>query len=195
MYIVGFNGPPESGKDSLAEGLAGVIENLHNIPVKFESLSMPLRKIAYAAVDFKGDLDGPDYARFKTTEFSELGVTGRQLMIDVSEKFLKPTYGISVMAKLLIERNAEFHGLLLIRDCGFQCEVDPLIQWAGSENFFIARCHRPTKNFANDSREYVYHHATRLMDDDYYNESTEWNWKTVEAQRVYARIVNLGWKL
>lgn len=204
MYIVGFNGPPESGKDSLAEGLMAKIEDLHNIPTRVESLSFPLRSIAYAMVGWQGELDGPDYARFKRTVFPAFGVNGRQLMIDVSEDFLKTKYGTTIMARLLLDRLAGFQGLVLLRDSGFQIEVNPLVDAIGSANFYIARCHRPGKTFEGDSRESVFH-PYRLqkpngsdvsLDGDYYNDESEFIWKTDAAAELYGVLThNLGWKL
>ncbi len=194
MYIVGFNGPPESGKDTLAEMLA---EHMNKqgvtLPVRFESLSLPLRKIAYAMVDWPGELDGPAYADFKRTEFPRLGTDGRHIMIDASERFLKVVYGIDVMAQLLLERNEGFHGVLLIRDCGFQCEVSPLEQAVGAANLYMNRVTRAGKTFAdlNDSREFV--QATNM---NYVSNDGTLDDLRVEAGRIYGRLVNqLGWKL
>src|SRR3546814_1935302 len=51
MYIVGFNGPPRSGKDTLAEMLANHMDKHQvTLPVKFESLSLTLRHIAHSVV-------------------------------------------------------------------------------------------------------------------------------------------------
>lgn len=198
MYIVAFNGPPESGKDTFADALVKRVEAIHNIPVKLESLSFPLRSIAYAMVGWSSpELDGDNYELFKRVTFPQFGgITGRQLMIDVSEKFLKPTYGTEIMARMLIARveASRFNGLLLIRDCGFQLEVSPLTEWVGAQNLYVARCHREGKNFSNDSRELVYHQNWSAMQSDFYNDSTLDNWITTEAGRLYGRLVNqAGW--
>src|SRR3546814_7749146 len=51
MYIVGFNGPPRSGKDTLAEMLANHMDKHQvTLPVKFESLRLPLRNLAHDVV-------------------------------------------------------------------------------------------------------------------------------------------------
>lgn len=195
MHIIGFNGPPGSGKDELALAVMQIIEARSDVPVKLESLSMPLRRVSYAVVDDKGELDGDDYAQFKTQEFDELGVNGRQLMIDVSEKFLKPIYGIDVMARLLIERNARFNGILLVRDSGFQIEVDPLAAWVGAANLFIARCHRPGKTFEGDSREWVTH-PDGLMELDLQNDSHLFDWTNHAAHELVATIRHrTDWKI
>src|SRR3546814_8338891 len=136
MYIVGFNGPPRSGKDTLAEMLANHMDKHQvTLPVKFESLSLPLRHIAHAVVGRTYEESG--YEAFKEEWFDLLQSDGRHLMIDSSESFLKQCYGQDVMARLLIQRNLDFEGILLIRDCGFQIEVDTLEEWVGVENLYM----------------------------------------------------------
>jgi hypothetical protein len=191
MYIVGFNGPPRSGKDTLAQMLQDHLNPRALIPSKLDSLSMPLRKIAYAMVDYSGELDGPDYETFKTTRFGLLKRTGRELLIDVSERFLKPAYGSGVMADLMLERNANFTGIVMIRDSGFQCEVDPIIGAVGAANFYLVRVHRKGCDFSNDSREWCLHKYSADID----NNGTLEDLRT-EAGRIYGRLVNkMGWHL
>src|SRR3546814_12548487 len=83
------------------------------LPVKFESLSLPLRHIAHAVVGRTYEESG--YEAFKEEWFDLLQSDGRHLMIDSSESFLKQCYGQDVMARLLIQRNLDFEGILLIR--------------------------------------------------------------------------------
>lgn len=197
MYIVAFNGPPECGKDTLAQMLVEHMDSRITLPVRQDSLSLMLRKVAYTLTGYEGfHLDGPDYAAFKRKEFQlgERMVTGRQIMIDVSERFLKPTYGEEVMASLMLLRYVDYHGLLLIRDSGFQLEVDPLIRFAKPENVYVVRILRDGKTFEFDSRESVFHpNAKHNMEIS--NNGTLDDLAT-EAGRLYGRLVNqLGWKL
>jgi hypothetical protein len=103
--------------------------------------------------------DDSTYETFKETYFERLDRTGRQLMIDASESFLKPTYGQTVMADLLIQKLRGFpsNSLVLIRDSGFQVEIDPLIKEFGADNVMVVQVHRTGCNFDNDSREFVFH--------------------------------------
>lgn len=199
MYIVAFNGPPRSGKDTMAEMLANHMDQQQVVTMVVpESLSLPLREIAYAMTGWVGPTDGENYERFKVTNFnqfancSDIAINGRQLMIDVSEDFLKPKYGIEIMAQLLIARNRHVEpAVLLIRDSGFQIEVDPLVRWVGEDNLYVAQVHRPGTSFAGDSREWVEH--TRMS--SYINDQ-DLDHLATEAGRLYGRLVNqLGWKL
>lgn len=197
MFIVLFNGPPRSGKDTAAEMLLTHLESRTIRPMRLESLSFPLRKMAYGMADWKGELDGPNYETFKTQRFLPFkGGTGRELMIDASEKFLKQVYGETIMAEMLIDRSWDIvgHGLVIVRDSGFQLEIDPIISAFGSSNTYVVRMHREGCDFASDSREYVNHPLSRNNFDLWNNGSLD-DLET-EVVRVYGRMVNqLGWVL
>lgn len=194
MYVVGFNGPPRSGKDTAARMLREVVESRHDIPVMEASLSMPLRRIAYAMCGWSGEFDGPDYEAFKERFFPQFGKDGRHVMIDVSESFLKQVYGQAIMAEMLIFDIGNFDGLLLIRDYGFQCEAAPLQATFGTRNVYCVQVQRPGTSFDNDSREWVNHHDTGMQ-------TTLQNFgdlSTLETntRRIYSRMLNqLGWVL
>lgn len=197
MYIVGFNGPPRSGKDTLADMLANHMDAQGvTLPVWMESLSLPLREIAYAMTGWVGTLDGDNYEEFKRTIFPAFNhKDGRHVMIDVSESFLKPMYGIEIMAQLLIARKSGEgfeDGIILIRDCGFQIEVNPLERWVGVDNLYMVQMFREGYDFVGDSREYVYSNGKMHQ---VHNDSDLDHLRT-EAGRIYGRLVNqCGWKL
>lgn len=197
MYIVGFNGPPRSGKDTAAEMLhAYMIERgINPDKIREDSLSLPLRHIAYGMCGWRyGDSSAPDYEEFKNMHFDEFGKSGRKLMIDASESFLKPNYGQDIMAKILLRRHFMFDGVLLIKGMGFQCEFQTLAAWESTRNVYIVRVQREGTTFEGDSREWVNHHDSgcsmalpnnRSLDD-----------LRVEAGRIYGRLVNqMGWVL
>lgn len=195
MYCVIFNGPPESGKDTLSEMLVEHMDSRIDTAVREESLSLPLRKLAYQMAGWTGEYEGDNYSDFKRAKFEQFGgATGRQLMIDVSERFLKLCYGEDIMAQMLIARNQNFRGLLLIRDGGFQLEVDPLIRAYGVENVYIVNIIRPGKDFTNDSREWI-NHPRSGSQIQISNDSDLFHLRT-EAGRIYGRLVNqMGWVL
>lgn len=176
MYVVGFNGPPRSGKDTMASMVANRVEHTldpksrASFPVLVRPLSTPLRRIAYAATgEFDRDLFGHEYEAFKETEFPDFGYkTGRRLMIDVSESYLKELYGQTILPKIWLNQiRKEVTGrcLILVPDCGFQSEVDFLAKSLGNRNLYIARMYRQGCSFENDSRERVIHRH----DGDYIN--------------------------
>lgn len=194
MYIVGFNGPPQCGKDTLATLLADHMDKQGvRLPVRTVHLSAPLRRIAYAMIgQVYGAADAVDYGEFKKTSFDVFGwKTGRELMIDVSESFLKPKYGPDIMAELWIEYISGFHGVVLVPDCGFQAEIDLLARIYGFRKMYIATAGREGCSFDNDSRSYVTHQFSHHYD----NNRDLAHWAT-EAGRIYGRLVNnLGWQI
>lgn len=190
MYIVAFNGPPQCGKDTLASLVADVLDEEGSaVSVQLESLSYPIRKIAYAMTGSEDlGLEGPDYEEFKTTHHFPYGVTGRQLMIDISERFLKPVYGEFVFPRLLMKR-AEAN-LVLVRDAGFQAEVNYLSHRLYRGCLHVVQVTREGYTFQGDSRQYVRHtHETEIE-----------NSGTLEALKIQAKFLigqlrALGWKL
>lgn len=195
MFAVCFNGPPGSGKDTAAEMLAEHLDSRTDLSVRQESLSFPLRSIAYAMIEFNGPRTSEAYELFKATSFAAFGGrTGRQLMIDVSESFLKPLYSQQIMSEMLIERNREIDGILLIRDSGFQHEVNLLMRAYGHSNVYVVRVSREGCDFSNDSREWVKHRDIGSAMDLANNGSFD-DLRT-EVVRIYGRLVNqMGWKL
>lgn len=195
MYIVAFNGPPRSGKDTLAAMVVDAMERqIDFAPAIFlESLSNPLRSIACAMVNRLYSAES--YEAFKEEYFERLDRTGRQLMIDASESFLKPTYGQTIMADLLIQRVRGYpqNSLVLVRDSGFQVEVDPLIQEFGSDNVLVVQVHRQGCDFQNDSREWVWHPDGKNQ--MYISNSGSLEFLRNGADRFPAVFQNkLGWK-
>lgn len=194
MYIICFNGPPRAGKDTLADMVAKKIEATVDAPVILASLSLPLRTIAYAMVGRVYQNDPGTYESFKEEYFERLDRTGRQLMIDVSESFLKPTYGKEIMADLLIQKIRAYprNAMILVRDSGFQIEVNSLIREVGAKNLMVVQVHRPGTSFDNDSREWVFHPTDQSMQ--------IWNRDSLhhldlEAERLLLRLRNqFGWK-
>lgn len=198
MKVVLFNGPPRSGKDTLARMLAEKLDKQRvTTPVREVSLSMPLREIAYATTQFAAQMDGPDYEFFKNMVFPEFGgIDGRHLMISISEDWLKPKFGSRVMADMLMARQAiqMFDGVMLVRDSGFQCEIAPLIERYGVDNVYLVRVHRDGCSFDNDSREWV-NLPNSIQQMDLYNNGTLDDLRA-EAGRIYGRLVNqMGWVL
>jgi hypothetical protein len=205
VYVLGLNGPPRSGKDTIAQMI--LEESTLDIPIKIDHLSEPLRRIAFAMVGRVYVHDQADaYEEFKSTLFPQFNRTGRQLMIDVSESFLKPTYGQQVMAQMLVERNKNFSGLLIVPDSGFVCEIAPLHEWCNptprqnrggssltrtvNNNFFVCRVHRDGTTFKGDSREWVY--ADNEMD---LANNGSLDDLTIQVRHLTSRLRELKWPL
>jgi hypothetical protein len=82
--------------------------------------------------------------------------TPRQLLIELSERLLKPRYGNSYFGNVLwSEATISSGGLFIVSDCGFEEEVGRLIRSAGAANCLMIRIHRKGCDFTNDSRSYL----------------------------------------
>ena len=191
MYIVGFNGPPRSGKDTLAGMVADALSEW-NRDNWIRSLSLPMRQMAFGALGLEYTNDY--YEAIKDVPQAALGCTVRQFMIDLSEKFMKPTYGQTIWSQLL---TSEFHSawdsnsVLLIPDIGFEVECKYLSEIASPENFYLVRTAREGCSFDNDSRSYINWDPMGA----FVNNGSLEDWRQT-ADAVVWRLVNqLGWKI
>lgn len=156
MFIIAFNGPPRSGKDTLAQFVLEALQ-VEGHSGWIRSLSMPMRRRAFATLGL--DYTDDYYEAIKDEIIPLLGVTLRQFMIDDSQQFMKPIYGQAIWSKILM---AEFNekalaapGILLIPDLGFLAEAGHLSDAVGPNNFYLVRTAREGCDFSRDSRNYV----------------------------------------
>jgi hypothetical protein len=187
MRIIGFNGPPRVGKDTLAKN----ITDNEDVEVRFrndvgdravwdeghpkdwgtpshiltEALSMPCRLAAFA---FLGrPYDPVVYEQIKDEpQAAFAGETLRRFMIRISEEHLKRTYGPGFYGACLANKyrgSQQVHDndiLMLVTDIGFQAEVDVLSQLVGYENFLLVKVRRSNFTFTGDSRGWCTHDNT-----------------------------------
>ena len=187
MYIVGFNGPPRAGKDTMVQMFLEHMDSQGcTIPVIETTPTVQLFQIACAMTGWEYNL--ATYEEFKATHFDLFGKDGRQLMIDVSEEFLKPTYGESVKAKMTLASLGDFHGLVVFSSLGFQMEADVFIDAVGAENLYVVRVERPGYDFTNDSREWVTHRQMGA----FFN-AGDLDYLRSEAIRLHEDLLAIGW--
>lgn len=161
MKLIFLTGAPSSGKDTAAKFIEQGSGLATDQLVVFERLSMP-HKVAFAAMmNVECDDHGivQDYEQNKEKPIPLLGVSYRQWQIDFSEKFMKPLYGQSVFSKLLLSRLDDYTvfnpDIVVIPDCGFQVEVDTIVNEFPAEDIALLRILRPGFTFEGDSREHV----------------------------------------
>jgi DNA polymerase III delta prime subunit len=122
--ILLLNGPPGSGKSTAAAYLRRLdfTELKASAPIKraFEATyNLPTGTAEHWKDRFIGD-----------------GVTGRQWMIDFSEKFMKPLFGEDVFG-LALRDNIKLcasNEQIVVSDTGFQAEVEALRELDQTEN-------------------------------------------------------------
>lgn len=213
MYIVGFNGPPSSGKDSIAKTVGDMLIANYNYETFKMSLAGPMRKLGMELLRLNPE-DNEAYAKAKseghelftrtfyagTTHsgphmerkdlYSTQQDTLRQFIIQLAEQFIRPTYGRDFWARKLM-LDAEFIGddpvILLVPDIGFQEEVAYFEHRLGRANFLLARIERQDCDFSIDSRRSC--GATNVVSIQN-NATLGW-----AAQGIIAAMINIGWKL
>lgn len=189
MRIIGFNGPPRVGKDTLAkhivlneddetrfksdDGYSGGGIYAPGYPkdwghpsnILTEALVMPCR---FAAFAFLGrPYDPVIYEQIKDEpQDCWRGWTLRQFMISLSEEHLKQKFGQGFYGECLANKHRGSQRvydndiLMLVTDIGFQAEVDILSELVAPENFLLVHVHRNNADFTNDSRGWCTHDNT-----------------------------------
>lgn len=157
MRIILINGTPGAGKDTAANHLAETTPN--SMVVKFAG---PIKRAA-TAIYCSGDRDL--FNRFDTFEEKSvphsqfLGMTCRQVQIDISEKFLKLQHGDTVFGKLLATDIKHLYdgGVrnFFVSDSGFVPEAEEIARHFGQGCMTLIRVHREGHTFDGDSRDYI----------------------------------------
>lgn len=167
MSIYVLNGPPGSGKDTIADWLVDTLG--------FTKLEMkgPLRQLAHKIaslqvenpVEFCNALEFDEAlkSKKKVAEFGNR--TWREFLIWLSEEVCKPIFGKSIFAMAVAKAMKEQFGEdafaqdviqpnIVFSDLGFPVELEVLDEELGSmaRTVFIIR---PGKTFDGDSRSYI----------------------------------------
>lgn len=158
-FILGFNGPPRCGKDTVAKCVADILDSqgATDKPVHIASLVETLAAGSAAILGFNGGTKWYEEAKDKPIGIEGMDITLRQFMIDASEKFLKGQYGKDFWARLLHHRNRAWWdtipSILLITNIGFSDEVEFLVPRC--TDFINVRLDRKDCDFTRDSRGWV----------------------------------------
>lgn len=160
MTILYLNGPPRSGKDTLAGILKGKYEG---------TIVYPFARELKERVNRAYELDLPwDHFEDRKDEPADefYGRTPRSVWIQFSEHFMKPLHGRDIFARLWIEA-VEYltdfddpEELIIIPDSGFPGEVDYVARTINQEHpghaQHLVRMVREGCSFKGDSRSYLY---------------------------------------
>lgn len=158
-FIIGFNGPPRSGKDTVASALADLLdsEGVTSCPVHKLALAATMRDGAAAILGM--NLTDSKYSAIKDEPLEVLGGKSfRRFMIDMSEVFVKGIYGGDFWSRLLYSRNKTWWNatpaILIVTDIGFQDEVKFFCE--NSSMYLNVILSRKDTDFSQDSRGYVW---------------------------------------
>lgn len=151
--IIILNAPPSAGKDEIATGLCVNFDTVR------EEMKTPLFTIGAAMIGMTEMEFRVKYQDrwWKEQAASFIGITIRQLFINISEVMLKPMLGKAVFGKLAANRMREDYLKdygYVFSDGGFDYELQPLIDKFGADNIYICRLHREGCTFEGDSRSY-----------------------------------------
>jgi hypothetical protein len=155
--IIGLNGPPGCGKNAVADELCHIFDRVYGITPYVTAIAEPLRRAASAiiGVDLTNDLA---YAKAKATCYPHLDdETAREVMINLTESYLKPRYGREIWVASTIRTISKLawhceprKRLVILTDVGFPYEREAL------EAFYVdtafVELDRPGHSYVGDSR-------------------------------------------
>jgi hypothetical protein len=158
-----FNGPPRSGKDTVANRLAASLP-VPNAVLKFTA---PVKDLAHRRLGLHCAIDA--YEVQKDTPLPEFrGLTPRETYIRTSEG-LKAEKGVTAVADLFVQAMLALPVPLVINpDVGFDYEAEAVADALGPDNVLLVRIHREGRDFSNDCRSWV--HVPRIPSVDLVNE-------------------------
>ena len=144
-----LNGPPSSGKDSLAEAM----DILFDVERRsFKAHLIELTRCFYG-------IDRGQWDEWYTTEGKEVPRQAldfkscREALIFVSETVTKPNFGDGYFGQALLSSMPDDGSVYVLSDGGFPAEVQPFLD--RGYQVVVARLHREGHTFANDSRGYL----------------------------------------
>lgn len=160
MRIILLNGPPSSGKDTVARMLIEYLTTVSMSSNRLLRMSHPIKRAFAGTFGYEIDeMGNVDYWEQRKDEPSILlgGKSYRQWQIDFSEKFMKPLYGEDIFAKIFVSdvavRPAKY---IIVPDCGFEIEADTVGRLMPEDLIMLVQIRRPGCDFSKDSRNYVY---------------------------------------
>lgn len=184
--LIGFSGPPRSGKDTIAKELALILSD-KGVTVQLLACSTPMREVVYALLGQTYSVEHYDLHKDDPQPMFD-GRSIRQEMIALSEDHIKPRFGKKFWGKSLLERMWDpAPDVLIITDCGFDAETELFTETFGFDNVVYPQIVRPGHTFDGDSRSYVGtpERITSVINDDDVDTA---------ARRIYGRLTNIfGW--
>ena len=153
--IILFNGPPGSGKDTIAN------RSKYHFGGIVEKFAGPIKQIVphfYGITKDEFDFMDSNTEEKKKPRDCFYGLSCREVQIAISETYAKPTHDKSIFGKLLISRLEQHtqNNCFYISDSGFKEEAHQLVDKYGADAVTLVRIHRDGATFKGDSRGYIY---------------------------------------
>lgn len=160
-----LNAPPRTGKDTIANSFED-----SDFDYSIESFKKPLYEIAATTLGLPLDafMDFYETDGWKDSK-QEIcnNKTPRELMIHISENYIKPFFGNDYFGKQLANRIKKAESLsgeyqyiytdcIIIPDGGFDAEVTPLVEEFGKDVVEVIQLEREGyRDFKGDSRSWI----------------------------------------
>lgn len=158
MKVVLFNSAPRSGKDLSADYLAKYINNKTDAYAVRYRFAQPLKEATHALYGISAVYDFFEEVKDAPNECF-FGKTPRAAYIEVSEKMVKPVLGNDHWGKVFADFAKAYHKLddtvVIVSDCGFIEEIQPIKNLIGAENIHLVRLKRKGATFVGDSRSFI----------------------------------------
>jgi len=170
-HLILLNGPPGSGKDTLADAFASECN------AEIVRLAEPLLSVAFAMFPH---INANNYNEMKskivTGDNAYESLSLREWIIMFANDFAKRTLGKNVFADIAVDkiRNSSADTIVVV-DLGFQEELDELLAFVADASanansalmkVTLVRIHRDGCDYSSDSRSYLYadHFGVRNVD-------------------------------
>ena len=156
LYVL-LNGPPRSGKSSIADAILNA--RSLDASVAVIGMSFHLKRFVHgiylSAEGFRLDPDHFDAVKGEPQDILD-GMSWRQAYIHYSERVIKPLHGKEWFGTQLLRaaRRAEVD-ITVVPDSGFREEAEAVVRDAGARDVLLVRLHRPGRGFEGDSRGYI----------------------------------------
>lgn len=164
--IVLLNGPPGSGKDTAASYLVPYFQFQK---MKFAA---PLKRMVCGLLDMSESIleahkDSPfnilceEFVSIDQNFGNEIITYGpkdtlRDLLIDISDEYLKKRYGKSIVGRIAArEVDRSHNNLMIFTDAGKDEDIPPIVRRVGRQNVCLIRLTREGCDFSKDSRKYL----------------------------------------
>lgn len=155
IRVIALNGPPGSGKDTVADWLTALEEPIFHKT----TFSLPL-KLAHNAILNIADWEVNTIDKDVPLPILNHQYTLREFDILLAEEFLKTHFGKDILVRLWFARLANYRpdisAIHIICGVGFEEELQPLIDFFGAEAILIIQLEREGCSFDGDSRSYIY---------------------------------------
>jgi len=154
--VVILNGPPDSGKDTLAEYCSQQRHSRyedHACVRRFKEQLYVVTAMMYC-VDYQWLVEVANDRDQKEKPQPELRCSPREALIYTSEQVVKPGFGDEWFGKKAAASLDKGH-IHYFSDGGFEAEMNPLLAEVGQANFLLVRLCREGRTFAGDSRRYI----------------------------------------